>query len=470
MKNGTFESATLNTELFSIPIENNQYIIYAPLRQAAFIGNSSMVNFIADLKMGSYNQDLDPDGSLIDFLSRLEIVNSADEQLPITTFEGEPQPTSVTLFMTTACNLRCTYCYASAGDTPLKSMTIETAKKGIDFIIKNAIKRGEKHIEVAYHGGGEPTANWMVMTESFAYMKEQAKNYGLTSSAGVATNGVLKDGQIDWIINNLDSVSLSFDGTPEVNDLHRITVQGKGSSAKVIHTLHRFDEAQFTYGIRLTVTKDHINKLPESVQFVCENFKPVRIQVEPSYQLGRWEEAPSAETEDFIAAYRQAQIIAKEFGFDIYYSAARVGLLTNHFCGITQDTFALSPDGNVSACYEVFSEDLRFSDTFFYGKPDQNGGYTFNLPVLNHLRVQAVQHRDFCQGCYAKWHCAGDCYHKALSINGKEEFIGSDRCHITRELTKDQLLDKIYSSGGLIWHELPNENAIKSSKGKEILV
>lgn len=460
----------LNTELFSIPIENNQYIIYAPLRQAAFIGNSSMVNFIADLKMGSYNQDLDPDGSLIEFLSRLEIINSPDEQLPITTFEGEPQPTSVTLFMTTACNLRCTYCYASAGDTPLKSMTLEIAKKGIDFIIANAVKRGEKNIEVAYHGGGEPTANWMVMTESFAYMKEQAKKYGLASSSGVATNGVLKDGQIEWIINNLDSVSLSFDGTPEVNDLHRITIQGKGSSEKVIHTLHRFDEAHFTYGIRITVTKDHISKLPESVKYICENFKPVRIQVEPSYQLGRWEEAPSAETEDFIAAYRQAQIIAKEYGFDIYYSAARVGLLTNHFCGITQDTFALSPDGNVSACYEVFSEDLRFSDAFFYGKPDQNGGYTFNLPVLKHLREQAVQHRDFCQGCYAKWHCAGDCYHKALSINGKQEFIGSDRCHITRELTKDQLLDRIYSSGGLIWHELPNDHLTKTSKGKEILI
>lgn len=460
----------INTELFSIPLENNSYIIYAPLRQAAFVSNSSMVNFLADLKMGYYNRELDPDGSLIEFLTRLEIVNSSPEQLPITVFENEPQPTSVTLFMTTACNLRCTYCYAAAGDTALKSMTFEIAKKGIDFIIANAVKKGEKHIEVAYHGGGEPTANWMVMTESFAYMKGQGKKYELSSAAGVASNGVLKDTQIDWIIQNLDSVSLSFDGTPEINDQHRITVQGKGSSEKIIHTIRRFDAANYTYGIRVTVTKDHIGNLPESVQYICENFKPVRIQVEPSYQIGRWKDAPSAETEDFIAAYRKAQAIAKKYGFEIYYSAARVGLLTNHFCGITQDTFALSPDGNVSACYEVFSEDLRFSDTFFYGKPDPNGGYTFNLPVLNHLRSQAVQHRDFCQGCFAKWHCAGDCYHKSLTVNGTKEFIGSDRCHITRELTKDQLLERIYASGGLFWHELPTENGTKASKGKEILM
>ncbi len=61
-------------------------------------------------------------------------------------------------------------------------MTFDIAKKGIDFIIANAVKKGEKHIEVAYHGGGEPTANWMVMTESFAYMKEQAKKFGLSSA------------------------------------------------------------------------------------------------------------------------------------------------------------------------------------------------------------------------------------------------------------------------------------------------
>lgn len=469
-KNNNKTPPVINTEIFTIPIENNNFIIYAPLRQAAFVANSSMVNFIADIKDGRYNNEQDIDGSLIEFLEQLEIVNSSPDQLPITIFENEPQPTSVSLFLTTACNLRCTYCYASAGDTPLKSMPFETAKKGIDFIITNAVKKGEKHIEVAFHGGGEPTVNWMVIAESFSYMKEQAEKSGLTMSAGLASNGVLKDSQIDWIIQNLNSVSLSFDGTPEVHDQHRITIQGKGSSEKIIHTIRRFDAANFTYGLRLTVTKDHIEKLPESVQYICENFKPVRIQVEPSYQIGRWKDAPSAETEDFIRAYRKAQELAKEYGFEIFYSAARLGLLTNHFCGITQDTFALSPDGNVSACYEVFSEDLRFSDVFFYGKPDPNGGYTFNLDALNHLRKQAVQHRDFCQGCFAKWHCAGDCYHKSLTVNGTKEFTGSDRCHITRELTKDQLLDRIYASGGLFWHELPAKNGTKTGKGKEILM
>ncbi|MEQ9068221.1 MAG: SPASM domain-containing protein, partial [Gimesia chilikensis] len=129
----------------------------------------------------------------------------------------------------------------------------------------------------------------------------------------------------------------------------------------------------------------------------------------------------------------------------------RVGLLTNHFCGVTQDLFALSPDGNVSACYEVFSEESAHSGEFFYGRPSDTG-YDFDLPVLNKLRRQAVQHREFCSGCFAKWTCAGDCYHKSINL-GATEFSGTDRCHITRELTKDQLLERIAESGGLFWHE-----------------
>jgi uncharacterized protein len=125
----------------------------------------------------------------------------------------------------------------------------------------------------------------------------------------------------------------------------------------------------------------------------------------------------------------------------------------------------------VSACYEVFTEDDPWAKTFFYGQPNEaRGAYTFNLPVLNNLRQQAVQYREYCQGCFAKWTCAGDCYHKSLTVNGEAEFTGSDRCHITRELTKDQILTKIAASGGLFWYEPSRAGADATAAGKEMLL
>ena len=40
------------------------------------------------------------------------------------------------------------------------------------------------------------------------------------------------------------------------------------------------------------------------------------------------------------------------------------------------------PDGNVSACYEVFSEDNPWAPVFFYGKPEKEKGYRFELEKL----------------------------------------------------------------------------------------
>ena len=461
----------VSAEIFVIPLEDGQHLVYAPLRQAAFVANARTVNFLADLQAGFFDESADPDGALVALLRRLNVLDAGEEPRPITTFGGDPEPTSVTLFLTTACNLRCTYCYASAGDFPQRFMPLDVARRGIDYVIRNAVKKNEASIEVNYHGGGEPTVNWKVVTGSFDYAQRKAAEANLEVYASAATNGVLSDKQIDWIIANLEGVSLSYDGLPAAHDTHRRTISGKGSSERVMHTIRRFDEAHFPYGIRVTVTHDHIPLLPDSVEFICSAFGTQHIQVEPAYQMGRWRDAPSAETAAFIDAYREAQRRAHTYGKTITFSGARVGTLTNHFCGITQDSFCLSPDGNVSACFEVFSEDNPWANLFFYGTPDEKGeGYLFELPVLNHLRTQAVQHRAFCQGCFAKWTCAGDCYHKSLTVNQDVVFSGTDRCHIIRELTQDQILENIVQAGGLVWHQPADPHADVRSAGKEMLL
>ena len=58
------------------------------------------------------------------------------------------------------------------------------------------------------------------------------------------------------------------------------------------------------------------------------------------------------ETAEFITAFREAQGRAAAYGREISFSAARLGTLTNHFCGMSQDNFCLSADGNVSTPLE----------------------------------------------------------------------------------------------------------------------
>jgi uncharacterized protein len=444
---------SLSAEIFIVPLDGKSYLIHAPLRRAAFVANAKTVNFLADLQDGVLDAAADPDGSLIELLRRLEIVDGGLETWPLVRIRGKPEPTSLTLFLTTACNLRCSYCYAMAGEKPVRSMGLDTARRGIDFVAANTARKGLPSFEIIYHGGGEPTLNWRTLTGSLDYARERAAALGLEVRASAATNGVLSDRKIDWIVGNLQGVSLSFDGLPEAHDAHRVTASGKGSSGRVMHTMRRFEQVGFPYGLRMTIPADQIPSLPDSVEFVCSSFRPTRIQIEPAYRMGRYEGGASTETQEFIAAFRAARERAASHGQEISFSGARVETLTSHFCGATQDGFCLTPDGNVTSCYEAFSEDDTWSHVFFYGSPDANGGYRFDRRRLARLRGQSVDRREYCRGCFARWSCAGDCFYKSLATTGKIEFGGSDRCTIIRELTKDQILARIAASGGLFWHE-----------------
>lgn len=463
----------LSAEIFTISLGENRYLIYAPLRRAAVIGTTHIVSFLTALRQGCCETAVVSDAALLAFLRQVKIVDGEPETPPISIVTGEPLPTAITLLLTTACNLRCSYCYASAGETQVKFMSLETAKRGIDFIAANAVKKNfiaeytgqplVTELSVAYHGGGEPTAHWTVLTESFAYAQHKVATLGLPVRGHLISNGVLRNDQIDWIIANISHMMVSFDGLPSIQNKQRLTKSGRGSSAAVLHTLQRFDAAQFPYIIRVTATEAYLEQLPQAVTFIGERFKPQRIQVEPAYPIGRGQTMPSANTTRFIDAFRSAQAVAKQLDVTLDYSPACLNRLSNHFCGITQDEFSLSAEGNVSACYSCFAEDNNWAEVFFYGKPDgQSRRYVFDMPVLDKLRNRAVRHLDFCRGCFAKWHCAGDCYYNAVNVNGRDQFIGSERCHITRELLKDEILSRITASGGQFWHEpMANNNSNK---------
>jgi uncharacterized protein len=331
-------------------------------------------------------------------------------------------------------------------------MSFPVAKRGIDFVLGSAKARGVPFTTIAYHGGGEPSCNWAVLTNSLEYAKKKGREAGIEVMAYMATNGVLSNQQIEWIISNMTGASVAYDGLPAVHDKWRVDTRGRGSSRHVTRTLKTLDERGFPYGVRMTVTRDAIAYLEDSVEFICTNFGVVKIHAEPAFRVGRWRTAPSAEIDEFVSAFIKSAELAESKGKELRLSSARLGMISSHFCGVTQDNFCLTPSGSVTACYEVFSDSSPYSELFIYGRPkDGETGYDFDLDILQHLRSRTVEKNTFCQDCFARWTCSGECYHKAVLGHGDREFAGSDRCHIVRAITKYQILHRIIKSGGLFW-------------------
>lgn len=443
----------ITTEVFVIPLLN-RYLVYAPLRRIAFITNAKGVNLLYRLREGNW-QPSSEETKFLRFCREIRLTGE-DGDYPISTLECcTYKPTEVTLFLTTRCNLHCIYCYASAGDRPLTEMSLKTAKRGIEFVCHSALERGKTEFGVGYHGGGEPTIHWEVLTKSFTYAKQLARKYGLEVYGSMATNGVLSPEKRRWIIENFRGVNLSVDGLPEVQDFQRPMPSGRPSSKAVMETIRAFDQANFPYGIRITVTAPSLERLPQSIAYLLDNAHPKYIQVEPVYLLGRGRNTSLAvEPQGFVQAFLEAKLLAEQCGVDMFYSAARIDVLTNRFCQCCGEGFNLTPQGLVSACYEVPDPGFEFAEQFIFGWYNEHlARYEFEEEKLARLRNHTVEQIPWCQDCFCKWHCAGDCAYKTRHATVNGEFVGDPRCEITRALTLAQILDKIKQNGGMVWAE-----------------
>jgi uncharacterized protein len=161
---------------------------------------------------------------------------------------------------------RCTYCYASGGEGPVQDLSLELAEAVIDRACQNATELGRPRFELTFHGGGEPVQAWETLQQATAH----ARSKDLPCHIAMVSNGVWTARQREWILHNLDGLSISFDGRQETQDRQRPFPSGQGSFKAVMRTIEALDKAGFSYGIRMTATAPWRGTLPEDVRFLCK--------------------------------------------------------------------------------------------------------------------------------------------------------------------------------------------------------
>jgi len=442
-------SYIISTEIFSIPYKDN-YIIYAPLKQTAFIVSPNAVNFLYKIQMKDVGLVLNKEEKeiLVTFCE-LGLINGITNKLPDRT-EETFSPAYVTIFLTGKCNLRCIYCYASGGGKEKSTIPFEIAKSAIDLIINNALSKNQKGIGVGFHGGGEPTLAWQTLVKCVEYTKRKTLATGLKINFSIASNGVISAKRLDWIMDNFTSLNLSLDGTEDIQNYHRPLVNGKGSYDKVIETVNKMNDRKFPYGVRATVTARSVAYLDKYVEFFGTMCKMRTIHFEPSFSCGRClytgTEAPSPD--EFIAGYRKAQKVAEKLGISIFYSGARLNTITRIFCKASGDSFCVTPQGDVTSCYEVCSKDDPRSEVFFYGKyDDEKKAFVINEKKLAYLGKRTINNIPHCENCFCKYHCAGDCLAKASDGKDLMSIINTNRCEINQALTLDGIINILEGMG-----------------------
>lgn len=440
----------LTSEVFSLPNERG-HLIYAPLLQTSVVVNDAALTLLADIAAQRAVTRDDRTGQVLDLFTDLKLISetgtapaaqSAAPPRPACSAPTPVTPTDVTLFLTTDCNLRCVYCYASGGERP-RSLDPAVATDAIDLVVANAVAAGETQIRVSFHGGGEPTLAAATMRRCVDYARRRCAEHDLQLSTGTATNGVMSDATRDYLAETMTSVMVSVDGPPQVQDRQRPRADGGPSSAGVARTLARLSRSAVTLGVRLTCTADALDHAVATTRHLADSYRLKTIHLEPLFVCGRSVGAGLAapSPERFVEVFRACRDEAGRRGVELAYSGARQSLSCT-FCQASKPSFNVTTEGDVTACYEVTGRDDPRAATFFYGAHDPGRHtFTFDAARVAALRHLTVTEAPRCARCFAKYHCAGDCPSKRL-YSGSDEAVVA-RCAINRRLTLDQLEEVI---------------------------
>ena len=180
--------------------------------------------------------------------------------------------TSLTLFVTSSCNLNCIYCYA--GEKKNFVMNNELAQKSIDYFISQYCLKERKKLKIGFHGGGEPTTNFNTLSFIVEYVKKNKKKWDFDECIfHITTNGCFTDKILDYLIKNEFEITISLDGPPDIQNKQRPLLNGGPSYDIVVKNINKLVNLDFRFSVRPTITSNTIIEK----QNILKHFKEIGV-------------------------------------------------------------------------------------------------------------------------------------------------------------------------------------------------
>ncbi|SBV90577.1 Radical SAM domain protein [uncultured Alphaproteobacteria bacterium] len=289
------------------------------------------------------------------------------------------------VWATTRCQLRCRYCYMSAGACAAADLDPAEFDRAAETLGLSPF--GEVQI-----AGGEP----LLACDVVEAVARRARALGVRR-IGVQTNGLRIDGRFVAMAKDLGlAVGVSLDGPPAINDRVR------GRTAEVLAGLGRLEAAGIPFGVTAVVCRETVATLPDLV-LILAGFRHARsLGLDILRPAGRATEAdlPSpdslgvafaalVERLDWINRRRARPVRLRELGF------SECGAQAAYCPTEAGEGAVLAPGGAIYPCASLV------------GRPEFACG-TAADPDLAKLRRGLRPDRSGCAACVLS-RCRGRC-------------------------------------------------------------
>lgn len=331
------------------------------------------------------------------------------------------------------CNLACRYCFAAEGtySGERASMTAETAKASVDFLVSHS--GGRRVLEIDFFGG-EPLLNLGVV--------KQCVDYALTTYPDkifrftLTTNALLLDKKTAEYLNDyMDNVVISIDGRRDVHNSVRPARGGRATADVSIENAKYFRKLRknANYYIRGTYTADNIDFSEDVTAIRDYGFDSISIEpvvLPKGHSLALTEQLLpllSAEYEKLAKLYLESFGTDKAFGFfhfrlDLSGGPCAKKRLTG--CGSGYEYFCVTPDGSLYPCHQFAG-----NDKFKCGHVKD--GIT-NRDIVDTFSGVSIYSKQKCRSCWAKYYCSGGCSANAVNLSGDINTPPDIMCEITK--------------------------------------
>jgi uncharacterized protein len=342
----------------------------------------------------------------------------------------------ISFFMTTKCNLACSYCYVGKRIQDGQAIDLEFAKQGIrDFFVRS------KSRHIRFYGAGEPTLELEKIRAIREFAFELA---GDSLKVEIQTNGFFPANVATWLANNMDIIWISLDGPPDIQDMLRPTVGGGKTSEVVERNIAVLlnQRAKPLVGVRATITPSNLYRQIEMIEYFCglgitavfsdPVFPPVETDSAQVKKLYLDENFMMEYAREFLHARKRA----KELGV-FYGSILTVNFdeKTEYFCRACLPNPHLTTDGFVSCCDMAFLGNAL--PGLIYGRFDPTTGTViYDQSKITAIRSRKASKLAECQGCEVLYHCAGTCLGEGINETGRLLGVKKDYCEAIRFLSK----------------------------------
>ncbi len=363
-----------------IPTDDGREIAYFPETQRFFFVDGEMKDLIEDFSKYDRTQIIESyhidDATYDDYLDKMVYKPKKKGMSDGEEKKGNFLPRLV-IHLANDCNLRCVYCYANGGSyrTTKDIMGAVTLDRILELFYSEY-----DGIDMVQLFGGEPLMNLDMMDRACRKIREIDDAREIYTDIGLVTNGTLiNDRFIELVKKYRLSVTVSFDGMPEINDRLRVFPNGTGASEVILEKMHFLQDAlDGDFSIEATYSQYHKDaglSVLDVYDYIHEMFPKAGVHVAPAGGTDQCDFALK-NTEVFPQSVSEvADRAAQDPGSPIWCHASALSELqklkkkdempNDYFCGAGTATLAVSTKGDIYPCFMLLDlDELRMGNVF----------------------------------------------------------------------------------------------------------